>query len=399
MKTALPKSLMNDWLDSSKRPTLAMIVFVHVVTLWLQGPEVVTKETYSGFTIVLIMFAAIYVHKDRLFKRRKWLYFVIQGTIVFDCAVIMGSGFETVYIALLPLLVYESLFTYGKMSYVFLTAIPYYGIFSGLIIYIDGLEALKAYLPILGFVTFAVGTFNVMYQNQVELRIRSQALARELEIANSRIEAMTLERERERVARDLHDTLSQGLSALVLQMETMKVYLDMEKTEKAQSILEQSTKHARRVLEESRQVLNELRVEGSAQQDVRIALTTEVQRFNEFFNGDISTEMKEPIYLDLETIRQMNFICREILTNIDRHAKAKHVTIVLHANDEVMQLRVTDDGVGFNTRFSWREIGHFGLQGMSERVKAIGGEMDVFSRKRMGTTVDISIPIKKGELL
>lgn len=92
------------------------------------------------------------------------MYFVIQGLIVFDTAVIMEVGFEPVYIGLLPVLVYDSLRSFKDKGNVLLTAFLYYGIFTGLILYLEGIQAIRQYLPVLGLVTFAVWIFNSLYQ-------------------------------------------------------------------------------------------------------------------------------------------------------------------------------------------------------------------------------------------
>ena len=386
---------LSPWADSSKRPILAMLFFVHIVTLWIAGPEHVNKDNFSGLTIVMILFAGMDVYKEFLFKKRIWIYYIIQGVIVFDIAVLMQSGYETAYIALLPVLIFESFGDFEDKRYVALVAFLYYGIFSGLIIIIDGTQVLKTYLPALGLVTFAVWTFNAMYLNQVHLRMKSKKMARELESANMRIENMIIEKERERVARDLHDTLSQGLSALVLQMEAMKAYLDMGKTEKLNTALDQATEHARKTLAESRRVLSDLREEGQDIRDLRSDLQIEINRFSEIFEGTIEIVMEQPIMISTHCIRQMKYICREALNNVNKHSRAKNVSILLHMNEDHVLFRVNDDGIGFNTRIGLEKDGHFGLQGMQERVRELGGELSVYSRKKKGTSIDIRVPLEE----
>ncbi len=390
------KNISSDWMDNNKWPIMMMIGFVYLVAMWIQGDVDLTIEAKSGFTIVMIFFLIFYVHKERIFRHRVWIYFVIQGLIVFDTAVIMEVGFEPVYIGLLPVLVYDSLRSFKDKGYVLLTAFLYYGIFTGLILYLEGVQAIRQYLPVLGLVTFAVWIFNSLYTNQVALSMKSQKMARELETANRKLEAMTLEAERERIARDLHDTLSQGLSALVLQMETLQVYLDKDQVDKSKELVISSTSHARKTLSEARMVLKDLRDHTRPDQDLRPSLKIEIDRFMDYFKGRVEVSMEESIILDSTIVNQLSFVLRESLTNIYRHAKAGEVIIFLGKSDGVLRLRIKDDGIGFQTKAPWAYKGHFGLLGMEERVKSIGGRMKIHSGKRKGTFIDIELELKDG---
>lgn len=391
------KNALLDWQESSKRPFLAMVFFVLLISVWNRGITTISKEEFSGLFIVLFLFAAVLVYKNRILGRKLWIYYIIQGIIVFDIAVIMKAGFEVAYIGLLPILIYESLLDFEEKGYVLLTVFLYYGIFSGLIIYMEGVELLINFLPILGLTTFAVMTFNGMYQKQIELRIRSQKMTFELQEANMKIEGLTLERERQRVARDLHDTLSQGLSALVMYMETMEVYLNQGKEENLKAVISKATDHARLTLAEARQVLEDLRAYDQHTLDFRKMLYNEVDRFNELYSGKVTVEAPEAVAVEEDIARQLKFVGREILTNIQRHAKSSTVTVFLHQSDQQLHFRITDDGVGVDTRRKWGNIGHYGLLGMEERIRNIGGQFKIYSQKRKGTTVDIVILNRKGE--
>lgn len=390
--------LKDVWLDNTKRPMMAMIAFVYLVTIWLQGPTELSKEDFSGYTIFMIFFMVLFVHKERLFRHRVWIYYIIQGLFVFNSALVMDVGFETVYIGLLPVLIYESMKDFDTKAYVLLVASLYYAIFTGLLLFLEGEAALKQYLPILGLVTFAVWMFNSMYGNQIILRVKSQKMARELEMANMKLETLTLERERERIARDLHDTLSQGLSALVLQLETAEIYLEKEKVDQAKEIVSKSSSHAKKTLAEARQVLKDLRQYSQEKQDLGKSLQIEIDQFRSLFDGEIEIAMNDEVQLDSVPVRQLTFIVREALINIRRHAKATQAVIYLSKTEKNITLKIHDNGIGFDRFKKWSYMGHFGLLGMEERVRSIGGEFKIFSSRRQGTTLEITLPIEEGGL-
>lgn len=117
-------------------------------------------------------------------------------------------------------------------------------------------------IPIVVFVILFIS----LYMRQNEAREQAQSLATELESANrqlteyaSQVEELTLAAERQRLARELHDTLSQGLTGLVLQLEAVKAHLESGRGERAVAIIEQSLARARSTLADSRSAIDDLR--------------------------------------------------------------------------------------------------------------------------------------------
>ena len=132
--------------------------------------------------------------------------------------------------------------------------------------------------------TFFVVVYVVLYSRQAEARMQAQRLLRDLEGANrqlteyaARVEDLTIAAERQRMARELHDTLSQGLAGLILQLEAADAHLAANHPERARSILEQSMEKARGTLREARQAIDDLR--QPAGRDLAEAAAQEAERF------------------------------------------------------------------------------------------------------------------------
>ncbi len=133
-------------------------------------------------------------------------------------------------------------------------------------------------------ITFFVAIYVTLYSRQAEARARAQMLLMELEAANrqlseyaARVEDLTIANERQRMARELHDTLSQGLAGIILQLEAADAYLAGNHPERARIILQSSMEKARGTLAEARQAIDDLR--QPAEHDLAEAVLLEAERF------------------------------------------------------------------------------------------------------------------------
>ncbi len=379
--------------DATAKPMVITVGFVYLSTLLLQESVTLTKEAISGFTIVMILFSINFVYHEIFFRSRQWIYFIIQGLIVFDCAVIMNEGFEAIFLGLIPLLIAQSVSIYRKRGYVLLIIFLYYALFSGIIILYDGFSGIHRYLPILILMTVAIWVYNTMFNNQVALRRKSQIMARELETAYTKVEELTRENERERVARDLHDTLSQGVTALVLQLEAVSANLENGQIERAKEIVSHTSSHARETLSESRAVLQALREPEIKKVNFREKFEAEILRFKHLYNGRLDVDIRLSDDLKEAIGNQVVLILRESLNNIYKHAKASQVSVLIYCHEDVLTMKISDNGIGFSQGKIKHFYGHFGIIGMEERIKSINGKLEVMSKKKQGTTIDIRVPL------
>ena len=207
--------------------------------------------------------------------------------------------------------------------------------------------------------------------------------------------------ERQRLAREIHDTLAQGFAAIVMHLEQA----DAAFTEAAgaqvtanalRPHLDFARSIARENLEEARRMLTALRPEvlehegglGAAVQRV----CDEWSRRNEIpcavhVTGDVLQLHSEVEVMFLRT-------AQELLANVRKHAKASHVTVTLSYISDVVALDVRDDGSGFAPDTA---TGGFGLRGLRERAEQFGGTLDIDTASGEGTTVSVTIPAFRTE--
>ncbi|MDQ3832673.1 MAG: GAF domain-containing sensor histidine kinase [Actinomycetota bacterium] len=200
--------------------------------------------------------------------------------------------------------------------------------------------------------------------------------------------------ERNRLAREIHDTLAQGLTAAALQLESADALLDAgSNAERAREPLHRALSLTQSNLEEARRSVLDLRAAPLEGRSLSEALKALVDRW----------ETEEGISTRFQTINSgrplssrvevgLYRICQEALTNVARHATAGRVTVRLVATPEQVRLAVEDDGRGFDTS---EMSGHHGLLGMNERAKMLGGSFDVQSRPGAGTRVQVTVPLER----
>jgi signal transduction histidine kinase/ligand-binding sensor domain-containing protein len=200
--------------------------------------------------------------------------------------------------------------------------------------------------------------------------------------------------ERNRIAREIHDTLAQGFVAVSVQLEVVSRLLNTS-VEAAREHLEQARTLTRESLAEARSSIWNLRSQGIAQNDLAATLTAAAARITA--NTDVKARVQvsgifRPI--DSRVEAELVRIAQEAITNIVRHAEARHADVTLLFQEKLLRMTIKDDGKGFEgLAEEYSRNGHFGLTGMRERAEQIGARLDVVSDKKTGTEVRIELAL------
>jgi two-component system NarL family sensor kinase len=200
--------------------------------------------------------------------------------------------------------------------------------------------------------------------------------------------------ERNRLAREMHDTLAQGLSAITLQLETADALLDgTGDPPRVQAIVREAIVLARRTLDEARRSVLDLRaapLEGrtlaaAVEEAARAAAARTGSRARFRFVGE-----HQPLPAAVEA--GLYRVAQEALANVERHAGARTLWVKLLATPQRVELVVKDDGRGFDP--DQVSQGRYGLLGMQERVRLLGGELSLASAPGQGTQVYARVPLE-----
>jgi two-component system, NarL family, sensor kinase len=199
--------------------------------------------------------------------------------------------------------------------------------------------------------------------------------------------------ERNRLAREIHDTLAQGLTATTLQLESADALLDAG-SEKAHGPLRRALSLTRSNLEEARRSVLDLRASPLEGRPLSEALKALVERWEAETGiaaryGAVNGSRPLPPSVEAALYR----ICQEALTNVARHAGAERATVRLVATPDRVRLAVEDDGRGFDAA-GVPEDRH-GIVGMRERVEVLGGTLEVRSGPGEGTRIEATVPLEK----
>ncbi|WP_051529442.1 sensor histidine kinase [Meiothermus cerbereus] len=229
----------------------------------------------------------------------------------------------------------------------------------------------------------------------LELLVRETKAREELERTRRELEQASRQagvlEERQRLAREIHDTLAQGFASIVVQLEAAEMASENETS--AGRYLEQARNAAREGLSEARRMVWALRPEILENTSLPEALQRLMRRWQQESGVQAQftlTGEPRPLHPELEV--GLLRIAQEALANIRKHSKARHATLTLSYLGDMVLMDVQDDGVGLQPPTS----GSFGLRSMRERVEALGGQMTVESEPGLGTTLAFSLPLYSG---
>ena len=201
--------------------------------------------------------------------------------------------------------------------------------------------------------------------------------------------------ERNRIARELHDTLAQGFTGVSMQLEAVSAKLGG--AEAAREHLNQARLLVRSSLAEARRSVRDLRSELLDGASLGEALGVIARQLTD--GSDVRAEVSTngvPRRLPERVERNLFRVGQEALTNAVRHAQATHVRVRLDYGDAHVQLEIADDGRGFQLyapeHTNGGDSGGFGLKGMRERITQLGGELHIDSRPGAGTQVTATVP-------
>jgi signal transduction histidine kinase len=375
--------IVSTWLmlldDERKAPVWVALLLTGILLLWHWGglklayrqSDVLDNHTIFRF----IVFIGVIVLWFALVKLSPAYYFILFG--------LFGQVFLH-----LPL-------RYGVIAVLILT---------GAIVYEQLADADATFSltnPIIwGFLFTALGAIilgvwitAIIGQSMRRRQLIEQLEATQAELVAAERRAGILE-ERQRLARDIHDTLAQGFTSIVMHLEAADQALP-DDLDTLQKHLNKARGTARTSLEQARRVVHALRPHSLDQRSLPDAIERTAVRWQEETGiplTPITTGEPIPLHPDIEVT--LLRATQEALANIRKHAQATAVQLTLSYIDDVVVLDVHDNGVGAAAAAAASPLsGGYGLQAMRERAEQCGGSLTLESEPGEGTTVVVSIPI------
>jgi signal transduction histidine kinase len=198
------------------------------------------------------------------------------------------------------------------------------------------------------------------------------------------------EEERRRLARELHDSVSQALYGISLGVHTARLQLDRNPKELAET-LDYVLELADAALIEMRALIFELRPESLETEGLVTALSKQAASLHARQSIIVQVDLGDEPDVPLEVKQDLYRIAQEALHNTVKHARASQIELRLQQVDERVSVEVSDNGRGFDATSSFP--GHLGLHSMQERVKSLGGELQIESAPGQGTRIRATVPV------
>ncbi len=357
-----------------------------------------SPERLIPFTLLMLAHAVLHWNSPRLVgnMRASIVYLVVQGALAFGLPLLASADYLVLGLSLA--LVGEAVGILWNPVWISVAIAIYLALAGVDLVLLSPDQSMPSWaitaIPMVIFVVIYV----TLYSRQAQARARAQELLGELETAHrqlaeyaARVEDLTLANERQRMARELHDTLAQGLAGLILQLEAANTHLAKGNEERAQTILQQAMTRARATLTDARRAIDDLRSGQTASGDLEAALREQVAHFTN--STGIACTLNVVLRPDLpETAREQALrTVTEGLTNIARHAQAQHAWVNVASTAEELTVELRDDGRGFDPKAI--PAGHYGLLGLRERARLACGTLDIASAPGEGTTMKLRLPL------
>ena len=202
------------------------------------------------------------------------------------------------------------------------------------------------------------------------------------------------ENEKKRISRDIHDGPAQSLANVIFKAEYASKIIDTSPV-KAKREIAELQEDVRNTLKDIRKIIYDLM--PMSLDDLGLVPTLKKLTSNIIENSKIKADLKvaQDAVIDNQLINLMVFrVVQEAYNNIIKHAKCKHVEVHLSINDATIELRIRDDGCGFNYPMVMATPHGYGLYNMKERIEIVNGSFDIHSKLGEGTIINIEIPNK-----
>ena len=240
---------------------------------------------------------------------------------------------------------------------------------------------------------FGLGIFFVLQLTNKILTERQmrQKLANaneQLKEYSQKIEELATVQERNRIARDIHDSLGHALTSLNIQMQTAVKLWEKEPTQ-AHSFLTQAQSLGKTAMQEVRKSISTLREDGREEQPLEARIETLVDDYRKGTGLFICTNISRCSSVSKPVAKTIYRIIQESLTNIFKYAEATEVKIQLKTTPEQLSLTIEDNGKGFDLK---KKRSGFGLRGMQERVTTVNGRFELITSPKNGCRIEVKIP-------
>lgn len=380
------------------------IVLVQGVRASWSATRIVVYVALTLLLLVLLLSQSTRWRAASWMLERAWLYLLVTGLVCFALHVVSGDPFVQPIVFTVPLVSAVLCYAPARAALVGLAylALQVLGLWLG---GVDNGAILLASFGTYAFIMLTLGTFTHQAAQQAAARAQAAELAATLERERDHLARLVAENarlfaqaqhsatlaERNRLARELHDTIAQGLTAVTMQLEAAQRSFDRDAA-RTRARIGRAHELARETLDDVRRSVWTLAEPLVDADDLATTLDETARHFAA--STGITTRYQHsgaPPELGSASATQVLRIVREALQNVEKHAQATVVVIASECDDGALIVSVRDDGVGFALVESVGNDSGFGLVSLRERARLAGGTIDITSAPDTGTCVTVTI--------
>jgi NarL family two-component system sensor histidine kinase YdfH len=390
--------------------------FINLSPMTQLQSVVVMKPTLPLSSILIfLLLVALYCFllwrglSGRVQPRFFWLYFLFQGLFVvamqwvveqpnlaLNCYLVLTLCAVAMFKRAVPALLIGT--SYLLLFFVSLGINIPYGVPLGMHL-AALLLSFWSFSDLTTIVFFVLG-YLMLYMQQSSAQIQLEQAHLELQGAYSRlaassrqIETLTLLTERQRIARELHDTLAQGIAGMIMQLEVTSAQMHRKNYLQAQQVLSQMLSYARTTLQDARHAITDLRYRTPRVDQLVESVQEEIAHFFQTTGIVCHAHLDDLIYTPAHACEHVLRVIGEGLSNVARHAQARQVSVEARVVERWLSITVRDDGQGFDPANQALYSDHYGLLGLQERASLVEGTLSVSSSDGEGTTLEFRIPL------
>jgi signal transduction histidine kinase len=386
-------------------------VYLIFAAVALRGVVVTTDAPY--FTAVLaylaayglLLFAETWtIHRKPLSQSpyAQVVYLLLQSALVIGLLVV--SDYEDLFANLFIPLSLDAVSFFGRRTGYLCIAVFSLALTSTLFFSAEGKIFGLAMGGLYSGVCFLFGGYATQVLKAEAARDQNQRTYHELQLAHCQLQGyadqvanLAVEHERNRLARDLHDSVTQTVFSMNLATQSARLLLDKESpfdtdspvrtTPRAAGQLLRLEELAANALSEIQSLISQLKPRSIAEEGLSTALRRLADERKSRDGLQVSLETQGEKYLSEAEMLGLYAIAHEALVNVAKHSGAHEASVRLNMSDEHSCLEIEDRGLGFDPQGASGQSGHLGLAGMSERAREIGWSLSVESRPRQGTRI------------
>jgi len=368
---------------------LDITIYLSVVVMSLLGlnglPNLRLQLIALGLCLTFGLLYRFFFRTGR-YEQNPAAYFGAQGFVLALLFMLgtLGSGSTEAFNFLFLLLsINAALVLTSKAAATWITA--YFGIVSAVILITSGTDGLFAIF--FYSVTYVVcGFFGHILQQAELARDHNQRLLEELQATQQKLQELAVVEERNRLARDLHDSVKQQVFAISMQLSAARTALS--ESDKAYSSVAEAERLAQQAGAELTTLIHQLRPPSLERKSLTDAIKAHINEWTRQNKIESEIEIDSDVSVNLQTEQALFRALQEALANVARHSKASKVIVTLKPENGNIKLMVEDNGIGYDAERITKGIG---LDSMKERLAAVNGELQVSSLQSHGTRITATV--------